>query len=154
MATLTATLQYATTPKAVHTGVLHTGARAQTGSTLTASSVILLCDLPDGATVLDWWAFIDGAGANQVVQIGTSNTPSGIASAFSLSGVTAGAVGAGGFRAPFGDLLPVRISLSDDVEPAQVNVQAKLGAAISASIVLNFNLFYTMDGTPGANTIR
>ena len=85
MSTFTASLQFSPNLKAVHTGVLAMGSRTSICATGTASSVILLGNVPDGATLLDWWAHIITAGTAQTVKIGTSNTPSGIAAAFSLT---------------------------------------------------------------------
>jgi hypothetical protein len=53
-----------------------------------------------------------------------------------------------------GDLMPVRISLSDNAQPATTRIQMVLRAAISASMVLSWMLFYTMDGLTGHTTIR
>ena len=164
MSTFTASLLFSPALKATHTGLCVMGSRTSICATGTAASVILLGNVPDGATLVDWWARIATAGTAQTVQIGTSATPSGIAAAFSLTltisastqnYLLAGAMGLNGYRAEIGgDRMPVRISLSDDVQPAQVMVQAEFGVAISASAIFTFVLFYTMDGTAGIATIR
>jgi len=168
MSTFTASLQFSPNLKAVHTGIVAVGSRTSICATGTAASVLLLGNVPNGATLVDWWAHIITAGADQTVQIGTSNSPSGIAALFSLTqcfslspsagGPTllriVGATNSNDYRAPQGDRLPVRISLSDDVQPTQVMVQAVLGTAISASALFSWMLFYTMDGTVGNTTIR
>lgn len=163
MATVTASL-IGPSVKAVHTGIVCTGAALAQRTTLTASSVILLNTIPNGATLVDWWfRYTDGA-ADQGLEIGTSNSPSGIMAmttltiTISMSGLATEVRLAGPFNsyrcAMGGDLMPVRISLSDDVQPASVQLRMTLRAGISASADLTWMLFYTMDGLPGHTTIR
>lgn len=173
MATFTAS-QLNSNTKAVHTGVIVAGSALSLSVTGTASSIILLSKVPSGATLLDWWMRIHTGGASQTVKLGTSASPSGIMSittlsqtySTSLSGQAIvptpyGVFNQGWFRAPGGtagattnDLMPVRISLSDDAQPREVWIQATLGVAISASAFLTWTLFYTMDGLTGHTTIR
>lgn len=165
MGTLTASLLNANV-KAVHTGIIAVGAAITASATLTASSVILLNFVPDGATLVDWWLRYTDNAATQSVELGTSFSPSGIAAQFSLtitfstsdSIVQPGMIGMQNqfaYRAPIGGgLMPVRISISDDVQPQQVRLQLTTRLAISASCALLWMLFYTMDGLDGHTTIR
>lgn len=143
MSTLTATVQFAS--PAPHTGVQVVHSRAVTAVTLTASSVILFGTVPNGCTIVDWIFYGDDASAGGTIKLGTSASESVIASDLSLC--------AEGQRAQL-DKLPVRISLSDDVEPRVVMIQGILAAAISASADYRLELFYTMDGLPGRVTSR
>lgn len=140
----------------------------------TAGSVFLLGRIPNGATIVDWHMYVTTGGNQQQIEIGTSATPCGIASAFSLSATftaklaahnssTSASLTALDFpntkeftdhRAPKGDRLPVRISLSDDVIPQSVMLQARNIIAISATAAMTFSVFYTMDGLTGRRKIR
>jgi hypothetical protein len=140
--------------KAVHTGVNVVGCRFATTVTMTAASIVKLVRVPNGATIVDWMFYGDDAAANQTVKIGTSNTPSGIAAAFSLSQSASAEASPSSFRAVMGTLLPVRISLSDDVMPKEVWIQMIISIAASESADYRFTLFYTMDDLTGINTIR
>ena len=134
----------------------------ETSATGTAASVFLLVRVPNGATIVDWHLHITtGSTTNQTVQIGTSASPSGIAALFSLStsfsaSISLDVVAAeiADHRAPKGDRLPVRISLSDDVQPAEVWIQLAVTADICATAFMSFTLFYVMDGLTGRRTIR
>jgi hypothetical protein len=168
-------------PPNIHTGTVFTGSHllvAASGgqaTTISPSTVILAVKVPNGATIYDFMGSIATGGAGQTLTLGTSNTNSGIMSimticqTFSFSAsisldvltqVTEGPHDQKWFRAPGGtrgamkNLLPVRISLSDDVSPANVWVQARLSVACSDSAVFTFGLFYTMDGLLGRTTIR
>lgn len=165
MASLTFTLsELQSTPPNVHVGVLQNTGILTISASTSASSVLNLCRIPNGATILDWTFYTDQTafGTNQSLRIGTSNSPSGIASNFSLSGSASGSglLGSDGSHRPKGlhDKLPVRISLSDDMgNPQTVWVQMRLGAAGNTSAstaILKFTVFYTMDGTRGHTTIR
>lgn len=176
MATVTVTMsQLSPNVKAVHTGLNVVASHWSASATFSPSGILNMVRLPHGATVVDFWGKIAQGGAAQTLKIGTSNTPSGIMSimtlcqTFSLSAsvsldvltlVYEGPMDQKWFRAPggtrggTGDLLPVRISLSDDAQPSNIWVQGRLGAAISASALFTFCLFYTMDGLIGRTTIR
>lgn len=153
-------------PSSAHVGVLVNAGIGTLSGTFTASSVIFLCRVPNGATIIDWTFYTDQItlGANQVLQIGTSASPSGIAGAWSLSQTITGS-GAEtrvkyGAHKPRGndDLLPVRISLSDDMGKDQkVWLQMKMGLAANtsgANAIIRFVVTYTMGGLAGHNTIR
>lgn len=160
-------------PKSVHTGVIATGGRLSRTAAYSASSVFNMCQVPDGATVLDFVLRINLASANQTWEMGTSQTPSGIlqlstlTSTFSLSVGTAEAVsivrsvirgyeGTGYLlaAADAGMLLPAHISISDSLQPQSVWIQGRPTNAGSASAIFQFVLFYTMDGMGGHTTIR
>ncbi len=172
MATVTAS-QLSSDAKAVHTGVNVTGSALSIAGTLAASSVILLSKVPNGATLVDWIMRFESASAStQTLEFGTSASPSGImtittlSQTFSHSGSQVEPVGYGVFnqgwiRSPGGtaglqtnDLMPVRISLSDDVQPSSVWIQARTGQDICNSAFFVWTLFYTMDGMRGHTTIR
>ena len=172
MASVTVTFsQLQDAVKSVHTGVIAAAGAISRSVTISASGVLNMVRVPNHSTLLDFWLKVHTGGASQTVQIGTSQTPSGIMSVttlsqtYSISGQVAaptayGDNNTGVIRAPGGtkggaiDLMPVRISLSDDVQPSSVWVQGRLGAAISASAFFTFCLFYTMDGLRGHTTIR
>lgn len=176
MASATLTFsQFSENLKAVHTGMIFAGGALSRSATVCASSVLNMVKVPDGATLLDFWARIHTGGASQTFEIGTSQTPSGIMAVTTLSvtfcySATAenlvlsptdyGVMGQGWIRCPGGtrgsafDLMPTRISLSDDVQPASVWIQGRVGADCSDSAFFTFCLFYTMDGTIGHTTIR
>lgn len=169
MASVTSTfsqLQAAT--KAVHTGIVAVGGALSLSTTISACGVLNMVQVPNKATLLDWWIKIYTGGAAQTLKIGTSQTHSGIMAVTSLSQTFStsvsnqlilptpyGIFNQGFLRAPgAGDLMPVRISISDDAQPSSVWVQGRLGAAISTSAYFTFVLFYTMDGLLGHTTIR
>ena len=142
-----------------------TGGNLTLSATATASAVLLMCRVPNGATILSYEMYIRQGGVAQVVQLGTSDSPSGIAAAFSLStavgnaSISAGPIQLTGdyntfWYGPAGDLLPVRISISDDANPQWVWVQAKLKLSISSTLIARLQLYYTMDGYLGHTTIR
>lgn len=160
----------------VHTGVNLTGAALSLAVNTSASSVFRVLTMPgQGTTLVDFWLRIQTGGASQTVQLGTSATNSGIMSVTTLSqtfsysstqsilNIGAGVMNQGWIRAPGGtsgvatgitDLLPVRLSVSDDVQPLTVDIQMRLGAAISSSAFFTFMLFYTSNGLKGHTTIR
>ena len=163
MATFTASLLNANIQR-IHTGInVASSAIGEVTLTGTASSVVLLAKIPQGATIIDWHLYISQGGAVQLVQLGTSASPSGIAAAFSLSETFSTSLSAADFpgvkvlnnhRAPKGDRLPVRISLSDDDADGWVWLQMELATAIEATLICDFTVFYTMGGVAGHRTIR
>ncbi len=166
MASFTASLLSANI-KAVHTGIVAVGGATSNSATTTASSVVLLSKVPHGATLVDWWFRFQSGAADAGAEIGTSNSPSGIMAMTTLSltlshsGTIIAGTPIGGtfnrnyYRAPMGgDLMPVRISLSDDVQPAEVWVKMTFRTALSESMALTWMLFYTTDGLKGHTTIR
>jgi hypothetical protein len=169
MSTFTAS-QLSSNVKAVHTGVNVTASALSISATGTASSVLLLSQVPNGATLVDFILRFKGAGLSQTVKLGTSASPSGIMAittltiTYSESGnvfADYGVAGQGWVRSPGGtrngtanDFMPVRISLSDDRQPSKVWVQATLGHDICASAYFSWTLFYTMDGMRGHTTLR
>lgn len=158
----------------VHTGVNVTGSALSLAVNTSASSVFRLLTVPNGTTLVDFWLRAQTGGADQTYQIGTSQTRSGIMSVttacqtFSISTQAAGPSARGVFnqgwyRAPGGtqgatgataDLMPVRISASDDTIPASVDLFLTCGVAISSSAYFTFMLFYTNNGMKGHTTIR
>lgn len=166
MATLSFTLsQFAPNVKATHTGITTAGGAASISATISPSSIIHFCQVPNGATLVDFWVKFGGQAIDtQTMQIGTSQTPSGIMAATTLSLTFCASASAptilgihnqSWLRAPGGsDLLPVRISLSDDAQPSSIWVQGRLSKTVSGSFYITFLLFYTMDGLIGHTSIR
>ena len=169
MSTFTAS-QLSSNVKAVHTGVIVTASALSLTVTGTASSVLLLSRVPNGATLVDFIMRFQSGGLQQTLKFGTSASPSGIMAlttltiTYSESGNVFADYGIGGqgwVRSPGGlrngtanDLMPVHISLSDSLDVPWVWVQATVGVAISASAFFSWTLFYTMDGMRGHTTIR
>jgi len=158
------TMSQLTTPSDVHTGIQVAAGVITISGTTTAAAVIYLCQVPDGATLIDWVLHINDTdrllgAANAKVVIGTSATLSGLG-AFSLSGsASSDPVYSTGRFAPRGDvdLMPARISLSDSIAGQSVWLTAKLEVAPSTSnsvLIARFHVLYTMDGMVGHNTIR
>lgn len=170
MATLSFTMsQLAPNIKATHTGSCVVGGAITISPTFCVCSILHCVQLPNGATITDFWLkALTGASDTQIIRMGTSQTPSGIMAkttltrTFSLStqNITAPAAGGGVYaqnwlRAPgAGDLFPVRISLSDDAQPANIWMQLRVAAGCSASAVFTLLLWYTMDGLIGHTNIR
>lgn len=152
------------TASAVHTGLQVNGGVVTISATTTAAALVYLCRVPNGATIVDWVLYLNEpvtvGGANQKIVIGTSASHSGLG-AFSLSGsASSDPLYAKGRFQPQGtvDLMPVRISLSDDQGIDQkVWLTAKFEVAPSTSnsvIIAKFYVTYTMDGLTGHTTIR
>ncbi len=159
-----------------HVGIVAAGGAYSWAVTMSPSSVMALCRVPDGATIVDFWMRYSSGAAAQTLELGTSQTPSGImslttlSSTYSLSVGTAELVsiygnndrgvidarsgGTRGNRGAITDLLPVRISLSDDYQPNWVWVQGRGTTSISATAFATFMLFSTSDGLTGHPTIR
>lgn len=170
MATATTTFsQLSPNLKAVHTGINVAGGHLSASATLSPSGVLNMVKVPNGATIVDFWLKVVSGGVDNNIQIGTSQTPSGIMSITTLTATftathanyisttirAPGGTGSqSGLSANTDDFLPIRISLSDDAQPSSVWVQARIGADVSASAFFTFMLFYTMDGLAGRTTIR
>ena len=168
MATATLTFsQFRSVPAKLHTGVQWTGGNTETAPS-SASSVLNICQVPNGAVILGGWLAVRTGGDNNTIQVGTSNTPSAILSITTLTSTYSLSVGTteeinfinknitlpGGTTGSIPDLLPAKISLSDDASPASVWIQGRMGAAHSSSALITMVLFYSTDGTPGRKTIR
>lgn len=177
MASVTLTFsQFSPGAKKVHTGVIANGGHLSVATTVCPSTVLAMCLMPSGATILDYWIRIATGGADQNFQMGTSATRSGICSLLTLSqtystslsgqaivptpygifnqGVYRGGGGTTGVATGLSNLMPVKISLSDDVQPSQVYIQGNMGVGSSASAFFTVMFFYTCDGMAGKTTIR
>ena len=182
MATATVTFsQFQPTVNAIHTGVNCTGGHLSRSVTLSPSGRLKMVQVPNQAVLVDFWLRTQNAADDdqQTWQIGTSATRSGIMSvttvtqtysfsaSISLDVLTLQIVGDanhGTIRAPGGtrgditgvltDLMPVKISLSDDAQPQNIWVIGTLGGGISVSAFFTFMLFYTNNGMTGRTTIR
>lgn len=135
MSTLTASSFAAGIPQN-HAGENANGAVITVAVTATAASKFLLCAVPNGATITGWAFYGDDAAADQVINLGTSASPSALGS-FSLSG--AQSVGSD----LYANLVPCQVSLSDDV--SSVMLIATNDVAISASASYRFMVTYHMD---------
>ena len=174
MATFTMS-QISSGTKQVHTGVQCAASALSLTVTAAASSIFRLTKVTTGVTLLDFWLKINTKSATMSMKIGTSDSPSGIMAVTTLCQTYSqsasisidlpiifnGDNDRGYIRAPGGttggagnDLMPVHISLSDDLNPSEVWIDLKLGTDICQSAVLTWCLFYTYDGMPGHTTIR
>jgi hypothetical protein len=162
----------------LHAGMNVAGGALSRSVTLSPSGRLKMFQLPHGATIVDYWVRIQCAADDdqQSFQMGTSQTRSGIlalrtltstytfSASISLDTLTLNLADTPtAIRAPSGtrglatgvnDLLPVRISLSDDAQPQNVWVIGTLGAGISASAYITALMFYVCDGLAGHTTIR
>lgn len=179
MATATNTFsQFTPVLKAVHTGINAAGGHLSVAVTLSPSGRLKMVEMPHNATIVDFWLRIQGAADDdqQNFQMGTSATRSGImaittltatytfSASISLDVVTLNLhrtpnqiQAPGGTRGAVDgttDLMPVHISLSDDVSPRKVWIIGTLGAGVSASAFITAMFMYTMDGMKGRTTIR
>jgi hypothetical protein len=175
MASATLTFsQFSPGVKKVHIGVAANGGHLSVATTVCPSTVLAMCQVASGTTLLDYWVRIQTGGASQTFQMGTSATPSGILSVLTLSqtysistqaaapaqygifnqGVIRGGSGTTGLATAVTNLMPTKISLSDDVQPSSVYIQGNVGAGCSASAFFTAMFFYTNDGTAGRTTIR
>lgn len=122
VATLTASSQTAT-PKAFHSGLTSArctftlNASGATGST-TASDVILLVKVPNGAVIVDGFISGFGGSAAHIVKVGTAADDDALTAAATLSATVQ--------RNDFdGGSMPFKVSLSDDVVPQWTWVKAE-----------------------------
>lgn len=124
MSTLSAVDTQGRTPsvKAVHVGDQSILVESSFSATLTASSIIKLVQLPNGAQLEDFmWSGGPGDGSGTFV-VGTSASPSCVLTATSFSALANG-------RGVMGaSVLPYRVSLSDDAQPLTQWVQLKVKA--------------------------
>lgn len=162
MAIETFTMSQLTTPSRLHTGVQVAMGVISITSTVTASSIVYLTQVPDGCTILDWTFTIKQQAAVTAalnLQIGTSASQSCLGFfSFSSSATQADNLITGS-HSPRGDrdLLPVKISLSDSIAGRPVWLTAKFSGLPSASdsaVILRFHVLYTSDGMIGHTTSR
>lgn len=183
MATATVTfsqLQSAPAPL-VHTGVNVAACHLSRSVTLSPSGRLKMLQLPNQSVIVDFWLRTQNAADDdqQTWQLGTSATRSGIMSvttvtqtySFSASNCIdvltlqiIGDANNGVIRAPGGtrkdvtgvltDLMPVKISISDDAIPQNIWVIGTLGGGISVSAFFTMVMFYTNNGMAGRTTIR
>jgi|GEM_PF-5208855 len=162
----------------VHTGYNVTGGALSRSVTLSPSGRLKMWKLPNFAVITDFWIRIQNPPDDdqQSFQMGTSATRSGImairtltatytfSASISLDVVTLDLAdtpkvirapgGTRGLATGVNDLMPVKISLSDDAQPSNVWVIGTLGAGISASAYMTGLMMYVMDGLAGHTTIR
>ena len=161
MAIETFTMSQLTTPSQLHTGVQVGMAVISITTTITASSIVYLCQVPDQCTILDWTITINTIAptAGLGVQMGTSASHSALGN-FSFSASATVPVNLQTFsHSPLGDedLLPVKVSLSDSIAGTPVWLTARFSGLPSASnsnIFMRFHVLYTNDGMLGHTTTR
>lgn len=167
MASATLTFSQLGTAPANHTGIQWAAGTTSTAPA-SASSVLNILQLPNQSVIVGGWLSVATGGDNNNIQLGTSNTPSGIMAITTLTSTYSLSVGTteevniinkvinlpGGTTGSVSDLLPVKISLSDDVTTSTVWVQGRMAAAHSSSARITVTLFYSTDGRPGHKTIR
>lgn len=140
MATLTATT-YANQPRIVHNGVISVSGSFNSGATEISASAttVLLCKIPNKATILDVIEHHTTGAATCPVDIGVDDTLSAFVTQATQASVTRATVGAN---------LPYTVSKSDDVSAASNFATLKAtytpGTA-TASLKCNFTVLYTMD---------
>ncbi len=175
MASATLTFsQFSPGAKYAHTGVVANGGHLTVCTTVCPSTVLAIVKVPNKSTIIDFWGRVQTGGADQTMQIGTSATRSGIMSVLTLSqtfsistqaagptgygifnqGVFRGGGGTAGLATGVTNLLPMKISLSDDVTPSNVTIQATMGVGCSASAFFTFMFLYVCDGMAGRTTNR
>jgi hypothetical protein len=177
MASATLTFsQFSPGVKYLHAGVAANGGHLTVCTTVCPSTVLSIVKVPNKSTIIDFWGRVQTGGADQTMQMGTSFTRSGIMSVTTLSqsystslsgqlvvptaygifnqGVFRGGGGTTGLATGVTNLMPAKISLSDDVSPSNVAIQATMGVACSASAFFTFMFLYVCDGMAGRTTIR
>lgn len=121
-----------------------------------ASSIFLLCKVPDRATILDFSFFVDDAGgsgtANQVTnntwQIGFSQPEGSSSVTLTKSAISPpqANITTGSMIRPFGPNLPVTLSISGECLQRWAWICCNPSITPSASVVMKFSVKYTMDG--------
>ncbi len=146
MATLTATLAASNRiPRAVHAGVNSiSGSYNSSGSSLSdsGSSIVLLCKLPTGATVLEAIEYHSSGATTSPLNIGIRD---GLTTSMSVSvlfsSITQGAVNRAELQADGAGLL----LSATDAEQFKYVVASRDGGSVTTSLKVNFTILYTMD---------
>lgn len=149
MSTFTAS-EWTSGVRELHAGVMQKSSKITIAVTGTASSVVLLCKVPHGATIFDYiWSAIDG-GTNNTWKLGlqlplldSTGSQSWTVTESALQTETANTGGA--IYRPLIGKLPLRVSISDNVTQRWAWVIGVCTAAISASACQNFTLMYSQD---------
>lgn len=138
MATLTATAAASTgVVRAVHAGVNSLTA-TYSGSTAISPSAtaILMCKIPNGATILDVQGIVSAGSATCPFTLGVSN---GTASTFATGGTLATVL-----RGTKG--LPYTVSLTDAADPQYVYMTATVvPGTVTTEVEMTVTTLYTMD---------
>lgn len=143
MTTFTASL-HQSQPRKVHAGMNVASSKITIAVTGTASSVVLLAKIPNGAVIHDFTMFVDDAGADNVWKLGLL-LPEGVSGSTTvtesaLMSDTASTL-APTMRAT-GGKLPYKVSFTDTERFAWIQAVATI--AISASADLRFSVYYTV----------
>lgn len=139
MATVTASDQLAT-PRAVHAGVNAVRTTyTQNGATLSASDIILVAKIPNGALVLDGYMSGTSGAAATILKLGIQ---SGTETQFIATGTLSATAQLQRF---IGGALPFKVSLSDDANPQYTWVYATMNSG-SATVTgsIQFVVSYLM----------
>jgi hypothetical protein len=138
MATLTATA-YANEPRAIETGLISKTIEFNSGSTSidVSATTILLCKLPNGATVVDMMEHHSCGAATCPADFGIDST---------LSAFISGGAQATNNRMSVRNNIPYKVSVSDDATVRYGVFKATVtpGTA-TASVIIKTTIFYTMD---------
>jgi hypothetical protein len=134
-------------PREMPSGVLAKTATLTLSTTATASSIMLLLKVPDGATIIDFMFFIESGGANGTWDLGLQ-IPEGSSSwTLTQSAISpAQSDSPSALCRPIGVNLPMTVSISSECPQRWAWVTAVNSAAVSASAVMRMTVFYTMDG--------
>lgn len=142
MATFTASL-HQSQPRAIHAGMNVASSKITIATTGTASSVVLLAKIPNGAVIHDFTLYVDDAGTDNIWKLGVllpEGTASTTVTESALMSDTASTL-APTMRAT-GGKLPYKVSFTDTERFAWIQAVATI--AISASADLRFSVYYTM----------
>lgn len=154
MSTFTAS-EFTSEAKGIHAGVVSKSSKLSVTVTATVCSTWLLAKIPHGAVILDYLFFADDGGtASQIWKLGI-RTPLVGSSGTATSTVTKSALLTTGLSSTDGNvtargdgrLLPVKVSISDNVSTRFAWIEARNVLDICQSAVLTFTVFYTMDGS-------
>jgi len=148
--------EWSNQPRQMPTGVIAKSAVFTLSAAASASSIFLLCKIPDRATILDFVFYVNDAGGSGTANQSTNNTwqlglskPEGSASNTTtysaIAPAQANAIGGSVLR-PIGVALPLLLSLSDEVPQRWAWITASPSLNPSASAVMKFTVKYTMDG--------
>jgi hypothetical protein len=149
MSTFTAS-ELTTSVKSGHIGVQSASSKLTLAVTGTASSVVYLCKVPHGATIVDFAVYCIDGGTNNTWKIGLQmpHAEAGGSNTFTVTESalqTETANSAGAMFRWSSTKLPYRVSISDNVIQRWARVMMVCTAAISATAEIRSTILYTMD---------
>lgn len=119
--------------RALHSGVISISS-TYIGQTSITATTVLMCKIPNRATILDVQGIIESGAASSGIKLGKTGSLSayaGVASEDVISRATKG--------------LPDTISLSDDAANQFVYISAQVTSGTASSATVTVTTFYTMD---------